>query len=43
MRTFLQPGNANTWFAGEELASLLGLVLGLPHGADTDLLNGMDR
>ncbi|XP_075901830.1 glomulin-like [Nelusetta ayraudi] len=39
----LQPGNANTWFLGEGLVSLLGLLLCLPHGAETDLLNGMDR
>lgn len=39
----LQPGNANTWFLVEGLVSLLGLLLCLPHGAETDLLNGMDR
>lgn len=39
----LQPGNTNTWFLGEGLVSLLGLLLCLPRGAETDLLNGMDR
>lgn len=39
----LQPGNANTWSVGEELVSLLELLLCLPHGAKTDLLNSMDR
>uniref|UniRef100_A0A671V6A8 Glomulin, FKBP associated protein b n=1 Tax=Sparus aurata TaxID=8175 RepID=A0A671V6A8_SPAAU len=38
-----QPGNTNKWFLGEELLSLLGLVLCLPQGAQTDLLNSMDR
>nr|XP_046248348.1 glomulin-like isoform X1 [Scatophagus argus] len=38
-----QLGNANKWFLGEELLSLLGLVLCLPQGVDTDLLNSMDR
>ncbi|KAF3835700.1 hypothetical protein F7725_028258, partial [Dissostichus mawsoni] len=35
-------GNANKWFLGEELLPLLGLVLSLPQGAQTDLLNSMD-
>uniref|UniRef100_UPI0037E930EE glomulin-like n=1 Tax=Semicossyphus pulcher TaxID=241346 RepID=UPI0037E930EE len=39
----MQPGNANKWFLGEELLSLLGLVFCLPQGAETDLLNSMDR
>ncbi|XP_051232070.1 glomulin-like isoform X2 [Dicentrarchus labrax] len=39
----MQPGNANKWFLGEEFLSLLGLVLCLPQGAETDLLNTMDR
>lgn len=38
-----QSGNANTWFLGEGLVSLLALVLCLPQGANTDLLNSMDR
>ncbi|KAK5906630.1 hypothetical protein CesoFtcFv8_004558 [Champsocephalus esox] len=36
-------GNANKWFLGEELLPLLGLVLSLPQGAQTDLLNSMDK
>ncbi len=43
MITLLQPGNANKWFLGEEFLSLLGQVLCLPQGAETDLLNSMDR
>ncbi|TDH08281.1 hypothetical protein EPR50_G00096200 [Perca flavescens] len=39
----MKPGNANEWFLGEEFLSLLGLVLYLPQGAETDLLNSMDR
>ncbi|XP_039984748.1 glomulin-like [Xiphias gladius] len=39
----MQPGNANKWFLGEEFLSLLGLVLHLPQGAETDLLSSMDR
>ncbi|XP_073332813.1 glomulin-like [Pagrus major] len=39
----MEPGNTNKWFLGEELLSLLGLVLCLPQGAQTDLLNSMDR
>ncbi|XP_035509612.1 glomulin-like [Morone saxatilis] len=39
----VQSGNANKWFLGEELLSLLGLVFCLPQGAETDLLNTMDR
>eukprot|EP00064_Thunnus_orientalis_P001076 superscaffoldBa00000066_g1077 len=38
-----QPGNANEWFLGVEFLSLLGLVLCLPQGAETDLLHNMDR
>lgn len=41
--TLLQPGNANKWFLGEEFLLLLGLVLYLPQGVETDLLNSMDR
>ncbi|XP_045905795.1 glomulin-like [Micropterus dolomieu] len=37
------PGNANKWFLGEEFLLLLGLVLYLPQGVETDLLNSMDR
>ncbi|KAI4828390.1 hypothetical protein KUCAC02_022486 [Chaenocephalus aceratus] len=36
-------GHANKWFLGEELLPLLGLVLSLPQGAQTDLLNSMDK
>ncbi|XP_029285000.1 glomulin-like [Cottoperca gobio] len=39
----MEPGNANKWFLGEELLSLLGLVLCFPQGPETDLLNSMDR
>ncbi|XP_068599880.1 glomulin-like [Brachionichthys hirsutus] len=39
----VQPGNTNQWFLGEQLLSLLRLVLCLPQAADTDLLGGMDR
>ncbi|XP_042272140.1 glomulin-like [Thunnus maccoyii] len=39
----LKPGNANEWFLGVEFLSLLGLVLCLPQGAETDLLHNMDR
>ncbi|XP_068564116.1 glomulin-like [Cebidichthys violaceus] len=39
----MKPGNANNGFLGEELLSLLGLVLSLPRGAQTDLLHSMDR
>ncbi|KAM7012997.1 glomulin, FKBP associated protein b isoform 2-T2 [Tautogolabrus adspersus] len=39
----MQPGNANRWFQGEELLLLLRLVFCLPKGAQTDLLNSMDR
>uniref|UniRef100_A0A3Q1GG37 Glomulin, FKBP associated protein b n=1 Tax=Acanthochromis polyacanthus TaxID=80966 RepID=A0A3Q1GG37_9TELE len=38
----MKPGNANKWFLGTELLPLLGLVLCLPQGAETDLLNSMD-
>ncbi|XP_068446025.1 glomulin-like [Clinocottus analis] len=39
----LKPGNSNNGFLGEDFLSLLGLVLCLPQGAKTDLLNSMDR
>ncbi|XP_061592978.1 glomulin-like [Cololabis saira] len=34
--------NGSRWFVGKELLSLLGLVLSLPQGAETDLLARMD-
>ncbi|XP_063746841.1 glomulin-like isoform X2 [Eleginops maclovinus] len=40
---FSMKGSANKWFLGEELLPLLGLVLSLPQGAETDLLNNMDK
>uniref|UniRef100_A0A3Q1JDZ1 Uncharacterized protein n=1 Tax=Anabas testudineus TaxID=64144 RepID=A0A3Q1JDZ1_ANATE len=39
----MKPGNASKWFLGVEFLSLLGLVLHLSQGAETDLLNSMDR
>nr|XP_057928451.1 glomulin-like isoform X2 [Doryrhamphus excisus] len=39
----LKPGNSTVWFLGVELLSLLGLVLNLPQGAQTDLLHNMDK
>lgn len=39
----LQSGNASAWFLGEGLVPLLELVLCLPKGTDTDLLNSMDK
>ncbi|KAM4629244.1 LOW QUALITY PROTEIN: glomulin-like [Polymixia lowei] len=39
----MKPGNSNEWFLGVEFLPLLGLVLCLPQGAETDLLHGMDR
>ncbi|XP_070689029.1 glomulin-like [Pempheris klunzingeri] len=39
----MEPGNANKWFLGEEFLLLLRLVLCLPQGPETDLLNTMDR
>ncbi|KAI3369097.1 hypothetical protein L3Q82_026057, partial [Scortum barcoo] len=39
----MKEGNTNKWFLGEEFLSLLGLVLCLPQGAETDLLNSMDK
>ncbi|XP_011247712.1 glomulin isoform X2 [Mus musculus] len=33
----------NKWFAGAQLISLLDLVLSLPEGAETDLLQNSDR
>ncbi|XP_061682210.1 glomulin, FKBP associated protein b isoform X2 [Syngnathoides biaculeatus] len=39
----MKPGNATRWFLGPEFVSLLGLVLTLPQGAETDLLHNMDK
>ncbi|CAJ1059738.1 glomulin-like [Xyrichtys novacula] len=39
----MQPGNANKWFLGEDLLSLLGQVLCLPQEANSDLLTNMDK
>ncbi|XP_067369745.1 glomulin-like [Channa argus] len=39
----MKMGNANKWFLGVELLSLLELVLCLSQGVETDLLNSMDR
>ncbi|KAM9357998.1 glomulin-like [Symphorus nematophorus] len=39
----MKPCNSNKWFLGDELLSLLGLVFCLPQGAETDLLNSMDK
>ncbi|XP_028258875.1 glomulin-like [Parambassis ranga] len=39
----MKPENTNKWFMGMELLSLLGLVLRLPQGTATDLLNSMDK
>ncbi|XP_061833420.1 glomulin-like isoform X3 [Nerophis lumbriciformis] len=36
-------GNATGWFLGAELLSLLGLVLTLANGAETDLLHNKDK
>ncbi|XP_077391393.1 glomulin, FKBP associated protein b isoform X2 [Festucalex cinctus] len=39
----MKPGNGTTWFLGTEFVSLLGLVLSLPLGADTNVLHNMDK
>ncbi|KAJ8406314.1 hypothetical protein AAFF_G00305450 [Aldrovandia affinis] len=39
----LKPGNGNAWFLGVHLLPLLRLVLCLPQGPETDLLQGLDR
>lgn len=39
----LQPCNGNEWFLGKHLLPLLRLVLCLPHGPETDLLQNLDR
>lgn len=38
-----QPGNSNDWFLGKHLLPLLRLVLCLPQGPETDLLQNLDR
>ncbi|XP_056269972.1 glomulin-like isoform X2 [Pseudoliparis swirei] len=38
----MKPGNADKSFLGAELLPLMGLVLCLPQGAETDLLTSMD-
>lgn len=39
----LKPGNGNCWFEGVRLPPLLRLVLRLPDGPETDLLQYLDR
>ncbi|KAG9343303.1 hypothetical protein JZ751_014284 [Albula glossodonta] len=39
----LKAGNGNPWFLGLHLLPLLRLVLSLPQGPETDLLQGLDR
>ncbi|XP_056328971.1 glomulin, FKBP associated protein a [Danio aesculapii] len=39
----LKPGNSNDWFLGKHLLPLLRLVLCLPLGPETDLLQNLDR
>ncbi|XP_077075134.1 glomulin, FKBP associated protein a [Siphateles boraxobius] len=39
----LKPCNGNEWFLGKHLLPLLRLVLCLPHGPETDLLQNLDR
>lgn len=39
----LKPCNGNDWFLGKHLLPLLRLVLCLPQGAETDLLQNLDR
>ncbi|XP_051556412.1 glomulin-like [Myxocyprinus asiaticus] len=39
----LKPGNGNEWFLGKHLLPLLQLVLCLPQGPETDLLQNLDR
>ena len=38
-----QKTHDNKWFTGPQLISLLDLVLFLPEGAETDLLQNSDR
>lgn len=40
---FFQKEYDNVWFTGHHLISLLDLVLSLPEGAETDLLQNSDR
>lgn len=40
---FFQKEYDNIWFTGHHLISLLDLVLSLPEGAETDLLQNSDR
>lgn len=39
----LKPCNGNDWFLGKHLLPLLRLVLCLPQGPETDLLQNLDR
>ncbi|KAG5286875.1 hypothetical protein AALO_G00019720 [Alosa alosa] len=39
----LRPGNENIWFRGINFLPLLRLVLCLPQGPETDLLQNLDR
>ncbi|KAK2901187.1 hypothetical protein Q8A67_009302 [Cirrhinus molitorella] len=39
----LKPCNGNDWFLGKYLLPLLRLVLCLPHGPETDLLQNLDK
>ncbi|KAK0138660.1 Glomulin [Merluccius polli] len=39
----MKPGNENDWFLGVEFISLLEQALSLPQGAETYLLQNMDR
>ncbi|XP_051868825.1 glomulin, FKBP associated protein a [Pristis pectinata] len=39
----LKTSNGNGWFSGPQLIPLLHLVLSLPEGAETDLLQNSDR
>ncbi|XP_062373336.1 glomulin, FKBP associated protein a isoform X2 [Sardina pilchardus] len=39
----LKPGNENIWFQGIHFLPLLRLVLCLPQGPETDLLQNLDR
>lgn len=41
--SFFQKAHDNVWFTGHHLISLLDLVLLLPEGAETDLLQYSDR
>ncbi|XP_077573036.1 glomulin, FKBP associated protein b [Stigmatopora nigra] len=39
----MKPGNATNWFLGCDFLPLLGLVLSLPDGPETDILHNMDK